>query len=384
MQPVEASLSLTGKAYKWWMSLSTRPTTWTEFERIFSREFLPVNEVERSWVSWDKCSMEHKSLTQYISDYREIVLKLKGIDEFQTLRGFKRGLTNEYLEYIEPLQPRDLSEAIKYAQIYDDIKRRGARDGAGRAESRDQKGSSFKRKGFRGVKQGDGGDQGSPSGRGSKKPRPFKRKRDSELHKKDLYAKARKENRCFGCNEIGHTKAECPKNRTDASGSEPRRDGKSSRQSHTVQRLPLGFEEFREVTVCHCDKHHVCSVSPLMWQPTVGPHDMVRMYGTIGGRRVTVFVDDGASHNFLNYSLVKKLGLTETSSDHEYTVGLANGYDKTVWNTVVLGVSLSIQDYQAQLDFQVMHLAGSYVYLGRKWLYGMGPSLTRSYLHNTL
>ena len=125
VQPVEASLSLTGKAYKWWMSLSTRPTTWTEFERIFRREFLPVNEVERSWVSWDKCSMEHKSLTQYISDYREIVLKLKGIDEFQTLRGFKRGLTNEYLEYIEPLQPRDLSEAIKYAQIYDDIKRRG-------------------------------------------------------------------------------------------------------------------------------------------------------------------------------------------------------------------------------------------------------------------
>ena len=88
-----------------------------------------------------------------------------------------------------------------------------------------------------------------------------------------------------------------------------------------------------------------------MWQPTVGPHDMVRMYGTIGGRRVTVFVDDGASHIFLNYSLVKKLGLTETSSNHKYTVGLASSYDKTVWNTVVLAISLSLQDYQAQLDF---------------------------------
>ena len=82
--------------------------------------------------------------------------------------------------------------------------------------------------------------------------------------------------------------------------------------------------------MCHCDEHHVCSVSMSMWQPTVGPHDMVCMYGTIGGCRVTVFVDDGASHNFLNYSLAKKLGLTETSRDHEYTIGLANGYDKTV------------------------------------------------------
>ena len=161
MQPIEASLSLTGKAYKWWMSLSTRPTTWTEFERIFHQEFLPINEVERSWVSWDKCSMEHKSLTLYIFYYREIVLKSKGIDEFQTLRGFKRGLTNEYLEYTEPLHPRDLSEAIKYVQIFDDIKRRGGRDGAGRVENRDQKGSSFKGKGFYSVKMGDGMDQGS-------------------------------------------------------------------------------------------------------------------------------------------------------------------------------------------------------------------------------
>ena len=91
-----------------------------------------------------------------------------------------------------------------------------------------------------------------------------------------------------------------------------------------------------------CDERHVCSVTPTMWQPSEGPHDMVRMYGTIGGRRVTIFIDDGASHNFLNYSLVKKLILTETQSDHEYTVGLANGYDKTVWNTVVLGVPLTM------------------------------------------
>ena len=121
VRPIEANLSLTNKAYKWWMSLKERPRTWEEFETIFRKEFLPVNEVQRSWREWDRCSMEGISLNQYISNYREIIMKLKGIDEFQILRGFMRGLSLDYEAYVEPKQPKDLAEALKYAQIYDDI-----------------------------------------------------------------------------------------------------------------------------------------------------------------------------------------------------------------------------------------------------------------------
>ena len=44
----ETSLSLEGKAYKWWMSLpvETRPKTWEEFEAVFRKEFLLENEKE--------------------------------------------------------------------------------------------------------------------------------------------------------------------------------------------------------------------------------------------------------------------------------------------------------------------------------------------------
>ena len=62
VRPIEASLSLTGIAYKWWMSLSERPRSWAEFEKIFRKEFLPVNELQRSWREWDQCSMEGISL----------------------------------------------------------------------------------------------------------------------------------------------------------------------------------------------------------------------------------------------------------------------------------------------------------------------------------
>ena len=39
------------------------------------------------------------SLNQYISNYKEIVLKLKGINEFEVLRGFIRGPYPHYEAY---------------------------------------------------------------------------------------------------------------------------------------------------------------------------------------------------------------------------------------------------------------------------------------------
>ena len=78
IHPLEARVTLRGKAYKWWMSMrakGTEPHTWTVFEEAFRKEFLPMNELQCVWKAWDDCSMRGKPLTQYISDYRDIVLK---------------------------------------------------------------------------------------------------------------------------------------------------------------------------------------------------------------------------------------------------------------------------------------------------------------------
>ena len=122
-----------------------------------------------------------------------------------------------------------------------------------------------------------------------------------------------------------------------------------------------------------------------MWQLSVGPHNnLVRLYGQIGGHRVSIMIDDDATHNFLNYALVKRLKLPQNKSDHEYIVHLATGQDSHVWDTVVKVAHLKIQDYEANLDFQVMHLARADVYLGREWLFHLGLSLRCSYQDNSL
>ena len=106
--------------------------------------------------------MEDISLNQYISNYREIVLKLKGINKFQVLRGFMRGLNPNYEVYVEPKQPKDLGEALKFAQIYDNI---GCRSKGAFGKGKEKERFSLKRKFFK-TKKGDIGVSESFRGQG--------------------------------------------------------------------------------------------------------------------------------------------------------------------------------------------------------------------------
>ena len=61
-----------------------------------------------------------------------------------------------------------------------------------------------------------------------------------------------------------------------------------------------------------------------------------------------------------------------------------HGDDKDVWETEVKGVTLDVQSHTMTVDFQVMNMDRADVVLGREWLHGLGPSLKRSYEHNTI
>ena len=87
-------------------------------------------------------------------------------------------------------------------------------------------------------------------------------------------------------------------------------------------------------------------------------------------------VDDGASHNFLNYTLVKKLCLQQVPSKNQYVVSLMNGNDKDVWDIVVKEVTLEMQNYSTKMGFQVMNMTRADVVLGREWLYSLGTNVT--------
>ena len=70
---------------------------WVGCEQSFLKEFLLENVMERAWEAWDKCEIGKNTLVQYIAYCREVIVKLKGIGEFQKIRGFERGLKDTRL-----------------------------------------------------------------------------------------------------------------------------------------------------------------------------------------------------------------------------------------------------------------------------------------------
>ena len=58
-----------------------------------------------------------------------------------------------------------------------------------------------------------------------------------------------------------------------------------------VQILPLDASpKYAAVEVSHTTVTHECNVSAAMWQPTVGPHELFRMHGTINKQRIRILV----------------------------------------------------------------------------------------------
>ena len=55
--------------------------------------------------------------TQYISKYRQIILKLEGIDKFQKVCGFLCELHHDYKTKIKMQNSKTMNDAIKSVQV---------------------------------------------------------------------------------------------------------------------------------------------------------------------------------------------------------------------------------------------------------------------------
>ena len=239
IRALETSLSLEGKAYKWWMSLkvANRPKTWARFQEIFRKEFLPENESDRNWTAWDTCVMDRLTLTQYVSKYRGIILKLDGLDEFQKIRGFIRGLKEEYQAKVKTQYPKTLDDAIKDAQIFDDIHGKSSTKGA----HKDYTSTNTKRKFHVSSKEDT-----------SKKPKVARGPLSS-----DELARARRDKLCFQC--LGsHERKDCPQ----LKGNVPNKNKGKEKALHMVQLLPLeACSKYSAVQVCHHSVEHECCLT---------------------------------------------------------------------------------------------------------------------------
>jgi len=89
------------------------------------------------------------------------------------------------------------------------------------------------------------------------------------------------------------------------------------------------------------------------------------------GRDVVMLVDGGSTHNFVDQTLVKQLGLP-VINDHPFQVMVANK-EKIEYGGRCLGLPLDIQGFQTKADFYVLPMAACPLVLGVHWLATLGP-----------
>ncbi|KAL5807652.1 hypothetical protein ACOSQ3_028343 [Xanthoceras sorbifolium] len=94
----------------------------------------------------------------------------------------------------------------------------------------------------------------------------------------------------------------------------------------------------------------------------------------IGSPDVTLLVDFGSSHNFINVNTVKKLGMKRVSIE-PFDVTVANG-ERLRCDEVYKNVKMNMQGVRITVELHVLVLAGLDVVLGSAWLKSISEVVT--------
>ncbi|MCH81628.1 hypothetical protein A2U01_0002419, partial [Trifolium medium] len=100
----------------------------------------------------------------------------------------------------------------------------------------------------------------------------------------------------------------------------------------------------------------------------------LRVLGHIRKQPVSILIDSGSTHNFIQDRVVKQLGLS-TDPAGSFQVLVGNG-EELQCSSMCSNVSLSLGPHTFSVDLFVLPLSGAELVLGVQWLKTLGPIVT--------
>jgi hypothetical protein len=99
-------------------------------------------------------------------------------------------------------------------------------------------------------------------------------------------------------------------------------------------------------------------------------YNTLRLKGLVQGKLMTVLVDGGATHNFIDASLVARRGL-RTKDFEGFHVAVVDGYMMTCLD-MIPDLEVKLGNYTLTDTFYVVDLSDTDPMLGVQWLYSLG------------
>ncbi|CAA0836886.1 Unknown protein, partial [Striga hermonthica] len=342
-----AAYYLDGEANVWWQWLTSvyetrnQPIMWNDFERELLTRF-----GASSYLNYDEALSRIRqtgTLRDYQKEFERLACRVRGWPESALVGAFIGGLRYDLAAEVRLEQPGTMQKAMEVARRRDEHLAATRR---GRADLRAPE--------LRRVPTSP-----NPFNTGVKltsnirPPIPeIKRLTVEEM------ARRREKGFCFKCEERFTPGHKCKQNFliefVDAGDEEP--EFVEEREEEEVEVL----EDEAEISV-----HAMAG--------TKGPRTM-RLPAWVKDRRVTVVVDNGSSHNFINATLSHKLKLP-TSMVEPFEVRVANG-ERLRCSKVYRGVPIKFQGVTVKADLFALPLVGPDVVLGVQWLEGLGDVTT--------
>jgi transposase InsO family protein len=106
----------------------------------------------------------------------------------------------------------------------------------------------------------------------------------------------------------------------------------------------------------------------------VPKYNTFRMRGVLQGQKVSVLIDGGASHNFIDSTLLQRRHIP-TVEFEGFKVEVARGSTMPC-NRYILGMKLTLGRHDLAQEFYVMDLPDTNIILGVQWLSTLGPITT--------
>jgi hypothetical protein len=282
----------------------------------------------------------------YIAEFQRLVVMVQDISPTRLMMLFTEGLMEPLKGWVKAFKPTNLQDVIW--------------------RTRDL-GPAAKPKFIPRPPLNVGGrDQRPPMNQGGRDPRGFDRGcgRVDENTRREL----RRKQLCFSCKEPWNPAHKCM-GRGQVHYIEVTSNNEEEEEISQIQNIEAETVETEEEEIIVQD-----STATLASISGVPKYNTFRMRGALQGQKVSVLIDGGASHNFIDSALLKRRHIP-TVEFEGFKVEVAGGSTMPC-NRYIPGMKLTLGRHKLVQDVYVMDLPDTNIILGVQWLSTLGPITT--------